>query len=234
MAKKTTNNSRANTGGQKSGSSGTTNTRNSAERRSAPKDDRSGLMKLFEHQLEDLYYVEKQLLKQLPTLADGAKSKRLAEALNDHSDETERHVKRLEHIFRIIDKPAKGQKCPAFDGIMEEAKDLMAEFKEDPALDAALVCAAQKVEHYEITSYGSLCAYAEELDMAEVCDLLERTLDEEKDADKLLSRLAEQALNTRANTYDETNTTTSRARAEERNVDDMAEEVDETEEVSAH
>jgi ferritin-like metal-binding protein YciE len=152
-------------------------------------------MKLFNHQLADLYYVEKQLLKALPRMADKAESEQLSEAFLDHAQETEAHVDRLEQIFDDLGRTARGKRCEAMDGILEEAKDLMEDFKDDNALDAALVCAAQKVEHYEITTYGSLCAFADELGMNEVCDLLEKTLDEEKAADEKLSELAEHALN---------------------------------------
>lgn len=194
------NNNTAANAGKSSATNGskraTTNKRDNEQDQSG-RDEQEGLKKLFEHQLEDLFYVEQQLVKQLPTFVEAANSERLAQAFDRHHHETKGHVKRLEHIFRIIDKPAKGKKCPAMDGIIQEANDLMSDFKDDAALDAALVCAAQKVEHYEITSYGSLCAYAEELGLDEVCDVLERTLDEEKDADDHLSALAEQVLNMR-------------------------------------
>ncbi len=157
-----------------------------------------GLNKLFEHQLMDLYYVEQQLTKHLPKMAEAAVNEDLAAAFTDHLSETEGQLERLETVFGIIGRPAKGQKCPAIDGILKEAKDLMDEFEGDAALDAALACAAQKVEHYEITSYGSLCAFAEQLGLDEVCDELEAILDEEKAADKKLSRLAETVLNIEA------------------------------------
>lgn len=154
-----------------------------------------GLVKLFDHQLEDLYYVEKQLIKALPTMSRAASDRRLRRAFDMHLDETKRHVQRLEEIFEWLDKKPKAEDCEAIDGILAEAKSMMAEFKDDPAIDAALVCAAQKVEHYEITSYGSLCAFAEQLGWDKVCDILEETLDEEKDTDHKLSMLAEQVLN---------------------------------------
>lgn len=157
-----------------------------------------GLNKLFEHQLEDLYYVETQLVKEIPKMAEKAKSKQLIAALKDHLKETKGQVERLDAIFKIIGKPAKGKKCEAIDGILKEAKELMEEFSGDRALDAAITAAAQKVEHYEITSYGSLCAFAEQLGMDEVCDEIEAILDEEKAADKKLSQLAEDVLNIKA------------------------------------
>ncbi len=157
-----------------------------------------GLMKLFKHQLMDLYYVEKQLLKALHKMADKAHGAELSEALSEHLNETEEQVERLEEVFEIVGLTARGKRCEAIDGILDEAKELMDEFKNDEALDAAIVCAAQKVEHYEITTYGSLCAFADELGFNEVCDLLEETLDEEKNADDRLSQLAEARINSSA------------------------------------
>lgn len=157
-----------------------------------------GLRKLFEHQLADLFYVENQLVKELPKMKDKAQNEQLAKTFEDHLEETKGQVKRLKTIFKIIDRPAKGEQCKAIDGILAEAKVLMEEFSDDPALDAALVLAAQKVEHYEITSYGSLCAFAEQLGLSDVCDEVEAILDEEKDADRKLSALAEEVLNLEA------------------------------------
>ncbi|MGV3638434.1 MAG: ferritin-like domain-containing protein [Flavobacteriales bacterium] len=155
----------------------------------------SGLMKLFHHQLADLYYVERQLLKVLPKMADKAHHDELADFFLEHSHATEQHVERLEEIFDLLERTARGKRCEAMDGILDEAKELMEEFKDDPAMDAALVCAAQKVEHYEITTYGSLAAFAHEMGMDTVVEILEETLDEEKDADEWLSELAEGAIN---------------------------------------
>lgn len=155
-------------------------------------------MKLFIHQLSDLYYVEKMLLKALPRMAKAADSEELSEALEMHLSETEQQVDRLEEVFEVIGRTARAKKCDAMDGILEEAKELMDEFKGDEALDAAIVAAAQKVEHYEITTYGSLCAWAEELGLDEAVSLLEETLDEEKAADDKLSELAEGGLNAEA------------------------------------
>src|SRR5436190_8547332 len=157
-----------------------------------------GLQKLFEHQLADLYYVEKQLVKQLPKMAEKAVNEELAEAFNAHASETEGQITRLDKVYELIGRAPKGKKCEAMDGILAEARELMEEFADDPALDAAMVCAAQKVEHYEITSYGSLCAFAEQLGLDEVCDELEAILDEEKATDQKLSRLAETTLNIEA------------------------------------
>jgi ferritin-like metal-binding protein YciE len=152
-------------------------------------------MKLFNHQLADLYYVERQLVKTLPKMAEKVNSAELSQALMDHAEETEMQVERLEEIFDMLGRTPRGKTCEAMDGILEEAKELMDEFKDDEALDAAVVIAAQKVEHYEITTYGSLCALAEELGMDDVCEIIEETLDEEKMADEKLSELAESRLN---------------------------------------
>jgi ferritin-like metal-binding protein YciE len=167
------------------------------------KNESSGLMKLFEDQLADLYYVEKQLLKALPKMAKKATNEELSEAFTDHLAETETQVGRLEDIFASIGKTAKAKKCPAIDGILEEGKEIMEEFADDAALDAGLVSAAQKVEHYEITSYGSLKAWAEQLELTEAVALIEETMDEEKAADEKLSEIAETVVNIEADEEEE-------------------------------
>lgn len=167
------------------------------------KNESTGLMKLFEDQLADLYYVEKQLLKALPKMAKKATNEELSEAFTDHLAETETQVGRLEDIFASIGKTAKAKKCPAIDGILEEGKEIMEEFADDPALDAGLVSAAQKVEHYEITSYGSLKAWAEQLELTEAIALIEETMDEEKAADEKLSEIAETVVNIEADEEEE-------------------------------
>ncbi|HEY0976004.1 MAG TPA: ferritin-like domain-containing protein [Flavobacteriales bacterium] len=160
----------------------------------------TGLQKLFEDQLADLYYVEKQLVKALPKMARKAGNEELAAAFTDHMKETQGQVQRLETIFGSIGKKAKAKKCPAIDGILEEAKEIMEEFSDDPALDAGMVSAAQKVEHYEITSYGSLKAWAEQLGLDEAMSLIEETMEEEKGADEKLSHIAESVVNIEADT----------------------------------
>lgn len=157
-------------------------------------------MKLFEDQLADLYYVEKQLLKALPKMAKKATNEELEAAFTSHLSETQGQVGRLEEIFRSMDKPAKGKRCPAIDGILEEGTEIMDEFSDDAALDAGLVSAAQKVEHYEITSYGSLKAWAEQLGMDDAADLIEETLEEEKGADEKLTEIGETVVNIEAGT----------------------------------
>jgi ferritin-like metal-binding protein YciE len=164
------------------------------------KEESTGLRKLLEDQLADLYYVEKQLTKALPKMAKTAANDELRNCLEEHLAETENQVGRLEQIFEALGKPAKAKKCPAIDGILEEGKEIMAEFADDAALDAGIVSAAQKVEHYEITSYGSMKAWAEQLGLEEVVALIDETLEEEKSADAKLSEIAESVVNIEAET----------------------------------
>ena len=165
-----------------------------------------GLEKLLEDQLKDLYYVEKQLVKALPKMAKAATNDDLRAAFEEHLEETEGQVEKLEEAFEALGKAARGKKCPAIDGILEEGKEHMEEYKGEPALDAALVASAQKVEHYEITSYGSACAWAEQLGLDEVKEILGSILDEEKSADEKLTELAESVVNLEAEEEDEENT----------------------------
>ncbi len=157
-----------------------------------------GLQKLLEDQLADIYYAEKQILKALTKMIKAARNEELSAAFVAHREETEGQVERLERMFEAIGKPAKGKKCEAIEGILDEGKEIMDEYKGEPALDAGLVAAAQKVEHYEITSYGSLKAWAEQLGYEEVAELVEETLNEEKGADEKLSELAEEVVNAAA------------------------------------
>ena len=158
----------------------------------------TGLQKLLEDQLADIYYAEKQLLKALPKMAKMATNDELREAFTNHAEETKGQVERLEQAFAAMDLPAKGKRCPAIDGILEEGTEIMDEFADDAALDAGLVAAAQKAEHYEIASYGSMCAWAEQLGLEEVAALLNETLEEEKGADQILSEIAETVVNIEA------------------------------------
>jgi len=162
------------------------------------KEESTGLLKLLEDQVADLYYVEKQLTKALPKMAKKATNEELRGCFEDHLAETENQVGRLEEIFEALGKPVKAKKCPAIDGILEEGKEIMEEFANDPALDAGLVSAAQKVEHYEITSYGSMKAWAEQLGLDDVVALIDETLAEEKAADEKLTGIAESVVNIEA------------------------------------
>ncbi len=153
---------------------------------------------LFHETLKDIYYAEKQILRALPKMARGADSPELKQAFENHKDETEVHVERLQQIFEMLDKPARGKTCDAILGIIEEGKDVLEEFEGAPALDAGLTAAAQAVEHYEMARYGTLKTWATQLGMPEAAKLLDATLQEEKKADALLSRLAGASVNAKA------------------------------------
>ncbi len=153
---------------------------------------------LFEDTLKDIYYAEKKILSALPKMAKAAHSDELRAAFEKHRDETEEQVGRLEQVFELIDVPARGKKCEAIDGIIEEGQEVMKEYKGSPALDAGLLAAAQAVEHYEISRYGTLKTWAERLGMKDAVELLDATLTEEKDTDEALSELAEAAVNEEA------------------------------------
>ena len=153
---------------------------------------------LFIHGLKDIYYAEKKLVQNLPKMAKKAESTELANAIEQHFKETENHVSRLEQIFEICEVPARGKKCHGIEGLLEEAKEVMDEAEDADTRDAGMLAAAQSVEHYEISRYGTLIAWAEELGMREAVELLKETLQEEKNADRLLSQLAEGKLNREA------------------------------------
>jgi ferritin-like metal-binding protein YciE len=153
---------------------------------------------LFYETLKDVYYVEKKLVKTLPKMSKKASSPDLKQAIDDHLEETEGHVERLERVFEEIDKRAVAKKCEALDGLVSEAEEVMGEVEDKQTLDAAIVSSAQTVEHYEIARYGTLAAWARQLGMEDVADLLDETLEEEKAADAKLSTLAESAVNQRA------------------------------------
>ena len=153
---------------------------------------------LFLHVLQDIYYAENQILKALPEMIEKATNRELTAAFKSHLGETEKQVQRLEQAFELIGKSPKGTKCPAIDGIIDEAKEIAGEVSDKKVLDAALIAAAQAVEHYEITRYGTLIAWAEELGKEPVAKLLTTTLNEEKAADKKLTGIAEKKVNLKA------------------------------------
>jgi ferritin-like metal-binding protein YciE len=153
---------------------------------------------LFLAGLKDVYYTEKQILRALPKMAKAAESDELRQAFEKHRGETEGQVERLEQVFEIMGKKAQGKTCPAIQGIIEEGKEVMETFADSDALDAGLVAAAQSVEHYEISRYGTLRTWAQELGMTKAVELLEETLDEEKKTDQLLTQLAEARANKQA------------------------------------
>jgi ferritin-like metal-binding protein YciE len=153
---------------------------------------------LFIHELKDIYYAEKKLIQNLPKMAKKAQSVELAQAIEQHFTETQEQVSRLEQVFKLCDLEPKGKGCPGIEGILEEAKEIMSDAKDPNVRDAGMLAGAQAVEHYEISKYGTLIAWAEELGMSEAIPLLKQTLQEEKNADRLLSRLAEGKLNREA------------------------------------
>ncbi|HWA07705.1 MAG TPA: ferritin-like domain-containing protein [Ignavibacteria bacterium] len=145
----------------------------------------------FIEELKDLYSAEKQLIKALPRMAKAANSEELKTAFETHLQETEEQIRRLEKAGKITGKPLTGKKCAAMEGLIEEGKELLEEDAEPEVLDAALIAAAQKVEHYEIASYGCAVTYAKMLNQDDIADLLAETLEEEKETDEKLSDLAE-------------------------------------------
>jgi ferritin-like metal-binding protein YciE len=161
------------------------------------------LEKLFEEELRDVYSAEKQLLKALPKMAKAASIPKLSAGFTKHLAQTEEQVTRLEKVFELLGKPAKAKKCMAMEGLIEEASELLEEEAEPMVLDAALIAAAQKVEHYEIATYGTLVTWAGQLGLTQVARLLSQTLKEEKDTDAKLTQLAESEVNAAAEFPDE-------------------------------
>ena len=153
---------------------------------------------LFVDQLRDLYNAEKQLTKALPKMAKKASDDQLKQAFTQHLEQTEEHVERLEQILEKLGKRASGKTCKAMQGLIEEGKELMEEDAEPEVLDAGLIAAAQRVEHYEIAGYGTVRAYAKLLGNNDAAKLLQKTLDEEGDTDKKLTQLAESTINVEA------------------------------------
>ena len=153
---------------------------------------------LFLDTLKDIYYAERQIVKTLPKMAKAAVSPELKAGFEQHLAETEGHVERLEQIFELLGKPARGKTCDAILGIIEEGKSIIEDYKGTPALDAGLVAAGQAVEHYEIARYGTLKSWAGQLGMKEAAALLDATLQEEMATDKKLSQLATASVNQKA------------------------------------
>lgn len=153
------------------------------------------LMKLFEDGLKDIYWAENALVKALPKMIKNATSEELNEALTSHLEETKEHVTRLEKIFSLLGKKAQAEKCDAMEGLIKEASSIMEECEEGSMRDAGIIAAAQKVEHYEIATYGTLRQFAETLQLTEVEEILATTLQEEKEADLKLSDVAMEAIN---------------------------------------
>lgn len=154
-----------------------------------------GLDILFHETLKDIYYAERKILKALPKMARGAQDPKLKAAFTKHKDETEGQIERLQKVFEIIGKPARGKTCDAIEGILAEGEDILEEFKGQPALDAGLVAAAQAVEHYEMARYGALKSWATALGLTEAATLLDETLSEEKKTDSDLTKLGQGVVN---------------------------------------
>lgn len=161
------------------------------------------LKKLFVEELRDLYSAENQLLDALPKMAKGASSEELKQAFEDHLSQTRDHVDRLDEIFKGLNESPKGKTCHGMKGLVEESSEILEQRGEASVLDAGIIAAAQKVEHYEIASYGTVRTFAHLLGEDEAAELLQQTLDEEGDADKHLNELAEEIVNPEALVEDE-------------------------------
>jgi ferritin-like metal-binding protein YciE len=153
---------------------------------------------LFVHTLQDIYYAEQQIVKALPDMIEKATNRQLTEGFRKHLEETKGHVKRLEEVFRMHGHSPKGVDCPAIDGIIEEAEDIAGDISDKATLDAALIAAAQAVEHYEITRYGTLVAWAKELGRSDCASVLKKNLDEEVKTDEALTKMATSRVNEKA------------------------------------
>jgi ferritin-like metal-binding protein YciE len=153
---------------------------------------------LFLHTLQDIYYAENKIVKSLPDMIANATDTQLKSGLQSHLGETKGHVERLEQVFQMLGKKAKSVDCPAIDGIIDEAQDVSGEVEDKDVLDSAIIAAGQAVEHYEITRYGSLIAWAKCIGRSDVAKILEKTLKEEKAADKKLTAIAESKVNLKA------------------------------------
>lgn len=158
----------------------------------------SNLNDLLVHFVRDMYYAEKQILKELPKMARKAHSKELKELFEEHREETEGQIERLEKVFEELGLKARGVTCEAIQGILDEGKEIMQETSDDDTRDAGMIAAAQAVEHYEITRYGTMITWADRLGLDKARKLLAETLEQEKAADGKLTRLAEQSLNKKA------------------------------------
>jgi ferritin-like metal-binding protein YciE len=171
---------------------GTVQERHQDNGRPVPADD------LFLHTLQDIHYAENKIVKSLPDMIENARDAELKQGLQAHLGETKGHVKRLEQVFQMLGQKPKAVTCPAIDGIIDEADDITGEVDDKDVLDAAIIAAGQAVEHYEMTRYGSLIAWAKRLGRADVARILDQTLTEEKAADKKLTTIAETKVNLRA------------------------------------
>jgi len=163
----------------------------------------NSLRELYVEELRDLYSAENQILKALPRMIRAASNKELQRAFTVHERQTQQHVKRLDRIFRMLDESARGKKCKGMEGLLEEGAELIKERPEPEVLDAGLISAAQRVEHYEMAGYGTVRTYARQLGEEEQANLLQETLNEEGETDKLLTSLAESSINIEAEHADD-------------------------------
>lgn len=161
-----------------------------------------GLRELFVDSLKDIYWAEKALTKALPKMAKNATSENLIATINDHLTVTQEQVSRLEQVFELIGEKASAKKCEAMEGLIKEGESIMEETEQGPVRDAGIIGASQKIEHYEIATYGTLAAFAHTLGEDEALDLLQQTLDEEKEADTLLTEVAYNNINFEASDED--------------------------------
>ena len=182
----------------------------------------SQLMKLFEDELKDIYWAEKALTIAIPKMIKNATSTDLKDVLDNHLSETQEQVTRLENVFGSIDKKAVAKKCEAMDGLIKEGNEIIGECDKGAMRDAGIISAAQKIEHYEISAYGTLRQFAETLELSDAIELLEQTLNEEKSADEKLTEVAVSAINLQANEKDDD--------AEEESEEDALDEDDSDEE----
>jgi ferritin-like metal-binding protein YciE len=158
----------------------------------------SQLMQLFEDELKDIYWAEKELTKEIPKMIKKATSQELIDALENHLEQTKNQISRVEHVFEILGRKATAKKCEAMEGLFKEGKEIIDECDEGAMADAGIISAAQKIEHYEIASYGTLRQFAQTLRIKNAADLLEQTLTEEKAADDQLSKIAVTSINVQA------------------------------------
>lgn len=150
------------------------------------------------HEIQDLYHAENQLIKTLPKMAKAASNPELKAAFEKHLEQTKDHVERLEQAFELLGQPVKSHKCKGMAGLIDEGKEALKGNGEDSSVDALLIASAQKVEHYEIAAYGSVCTFAKQIQQDGVADILHQTLDEEKKADEKLTQIAESSVNVEA------------------------------------
>lgn len=183
---------------KKQSNTGSKNKKKSSKMSNTEVMESSQLMKLFEDELKDIYWAEKALTKAIPKMVKNATSKDLIDALKNHLSETQGQVTRLEKVFKSIDKKAVAKKCEAMKGLIKEGQEIIDECEEGAMCDVGIISAAQKIEHYEIASYGTLRQFAETLALNKAVDLLAQTLNEEKAADRKLYDIAVSAVNVKA------------------------------------